>query len=1076
MNGYLNSGADFQMWLEILGWTLLHFVWQGALVWSLVVLMINGFNSMGAQMRYRVLLAGLVVMIGSPIATAIYLAAAVAPASSEMSRLPTISGPDPALATSSTVRGSRDLLADPQSLAVENSSGSHVEPLSAWKMGRLSVAIQRHMGWLVWSWLAGVVLLHFRLGCGLWQVFHWRLRSRLVRSKSVLGYFESVKRRLGVGSSIRLYHSSGVRVPIVLGWVKPIVIVPSALITGMTTAELESIFAHELAHLRRNDHWVNLLQVFAEKFLFYHPAVWTVSRQLRIEREFCCDDAALLICSDRLVLVQALAKLEEFRSLSNQLAMASSGGALMTRLRRIISGSDAVSRRRLANVVPPIAVAGFVALAIAMSANAGGTNRTVASYLPEGESKVGHADPPGEFNNASSQQPEMVVSSSPSQNFDPARYRSQDVTAISTHVYPDTRSSKYWIPRDSGPVPVDQGVTFNGKTFYLSFFYDLIAVTEQTNQIIWTVDWKKKEPFWKSISIVMQDVGGSTRRFVELAAPASLHGEAVYRYFDPGTGEPCELDQAEVDESPNPLPRIKVQSRDNDTIIRALAMATKDGRRPADLVRHFSPHLKRLGGPNSGVSITDMESIVSARPVNSDGNKMRATEVYFNLPEGSGTRATFVGDRIQIVEMDGFKRIQIESGQVDLLDSVGVLRARAVPDKGEKLIVDCRLDLDEFVMKIRSSEGDDSMVSVSMNTESGAPKDERDPPHGSIRYEIFPADDDQKPVRLKMKWRYELIRLITEAEQEAGKSWQELIELDSNDNGEGAMDNAAPGNAAIKVATDQAPWVVNGQVNDDQGRPMKGVAVRAHTGIGTLRMTGSAVTNVDGKYEFRFGPAVWMEGNRGVQAATISVAYPGYFEKNLHRQGDLVGAHMRPEGEIGWGGKTDEQLFLPNQPKTIDFVMAPATRIRGKVTTADGKPANNFRISLTGDELPPSSSVVAQTRTDPEGNFELANLPTGYAFQFLVELPKAESPWLAWASGPIQLEKSSSRNRTKFSVSSGGKQTTIEVSRIEWQLRGVGVNWQQALKAARSQPVEAQSDLNHSQPTVTLTLGVASDQ
>ena len=110
-----------------------------------------------------------------------------------------------------------------------------------------------------------------------------------------------------------ILESGAVAVPTLVGWVKPVVLLPAAALSGLSPEQLQAILAHELAHVRRHDYLVNLLQSMVETLLFYHPATWWVSAQVRAEREHCCDDLAVEVCGDRLVYVSALAELTTHR-------------------------------------------------------------------------------------------------------------------------------------------------------------------------------------------------------------------------------------------------------------------------------------------------------------------------------------------------------------------------------------------------------------------------------------------------------------------------------------------------------------------------------------------------------------------------------------------------------------------------------------------------------------------------------------------------------------------------------------------------------------------------------------------
>src|SRR6185295_15881169 len=109
-----------------------------------------------------------------------------------------------------------------------------------------------------------------------------------------------------------------------------------AAVAALTPAQVEAILAHELAHIRRHDYAVNLLQTIAETLLFYHPAVWWVSKRIRAEREHCCDDVAVRVCGDAVSYAHALAELESWRVTSTAMAVAATGGSLLARVRRIL--------------------------------------------------------------------------------------------------------------------------------------------------------------------------------------------------------------------------------------------------------------------------------------------------------------------------------------------------------------------------------------------------------------------------------------------------------------------------------------------------------------------------------------------------------------------------------------------------------------------------------------------------------------------------------------------------------------------------------------------------------------------
>src|SRR6185312_16107873 len=154
--------------------------------------------------------------------------------------------------------------------------------------------------WTVPAWSIGVALLGFKAFAG------WRRARTLTGQAShaaPAAWQETVSRlalQVGVRVRIRLQVTARVAVPCVVGWLKPVILLPPAALTGLSPLQLEMVLAHELSHVHRHDYLVNLLQIFVETLLFYHPVVRWISRDARREREHCCDDTAVHACGDAL--------------------------------------------------------------------------------------------------------------------------------------------------------------------------------------------------------------------------------------------------------------------------------------------------------------------------------------------------------------------------------------------------------------------------------------------------------------------------------------------------------------------------------------------------------------------------------------------------------------------------------------------------------------------------------------------------------------------------------------------------------------------------------------------------------
>ena len=322
-------------WIEVTGWTLAHFVWQGGLIALMVATTLRLGWRWSSNARYVVACAGLAAMLAVPAATALVLASP-----------PPTPPRDAAVATLMLARR-------PQTDAVvEPLAPDRGAPETAWRhredvSGGVPPGGPRP-GWLplvVWSWCAGVVLLSARMAARLGQVRRLLRAARRVAPPSMLARCEAIASRLGLRVSFRIVESAAVDCPTVVGWVRPVILLPIAALANLSPAQVDAILTHELAHIRRHDYIVNLLQSVVETLLFYHPAVWWLSGRVRAEREHACDDIALLACDDRVEYATALAELETWRTRDSAPALAATQGPLLARVRRILRGPAEESPR-----------------------------------------------------------------------------------------------------------------------------------------------------------------------------------------------------------------------------------------------------------------------------------------------------------------------------------------------------------------------------------------------------------------------------------------------------------------------------------------------------------------------------------------------------------------------------------------------------------------------------------------------------------------------------------------------------------------------------------------------------------
>lgn len=262
--------------VHLLGLILLHFLWQGALIGAVFGLLRQRLA--GGNPRYTLGLISFAALIAAPAITAAVLLADSGAASGAM------------------------LAADGSTGAAGTGGAAPEALLLQWA---------DFLPWLVALWVCGVAVLSLR------AVLHWRGLNRLIRQGMTLpGWSERLQQlcaQFGLGK-VGLLYSARIETPTLVGWIRPVILLPAAVALGFPAAQIELILAHELGHLRRWDHVVNLVQVIAETVLFYHPVVHWISRDLRDQREICCDELVLRMskASPR-DYVATLADLEQLR-------------------------------------------------------------------------------------------------------------------------------------------------------------------------------------------------------------------------------------------------------------------------------------------------------------------------------------------------------------------------------------------------------------------------------------------------------------------------------------------------------------------------------------------------------------------------------------------------------------------------------------------------------------------------------------------------------------------------------------------------------------------------------------------
>jgi GWxTD domain-containing protein len=350
---------------QAIGWTILHSLWQGALLATLLGLVMLAIPS--PRVRYVGACAAMLLMVIAFGATLVYFL----PAGTPVSHAP---------------HAPFALWRAPEAAS----------PAPSW-YSNLTAAVP----WFAPFWFAGVLLIYVRAlaGCLLIQ----RLRRRGICSPPARWQSElsRLSALLRLSRPVCLLESSFAEIPLLLGHFRPLILIPAGMLSGLPPSQIEAILLHELAHIRRHDYLLNALQRLVEGLFFYHPAIWWISSVIRTERENCCDDIVVGITANPREYAKTLAALEQYRFSGRQPALAVTGGRLMNRIHRLLYPKTQVAWAPLL-VAATLLTAGAISLAAwqsdralhGPSTGAGGQDAksadTLAKVVPDAE-----AIPPG---------------------------------------------------------------------------------------------------------------------------------------------------------------------------------------------------------------------------------------------------------------------------------------------------------------------------------------------------------------------------------------------------------------------------------------------------------------------------------------------------------------------------------------------------------------------------------------------------------------------------------------------------------------------------------------------------------
>lgn len=306
-----------------LGTWLLHFTWQAGVLGLLLWLIQPLLQRKSAQVRYAACWLVLALMLVLPSITLLYsisgLTPTVDPVALQLAETPTD-------ATPATLNASSKIV-------------SH--PTGSFRMPAVFTMLYQLRPYLVIFWLAGICVYAGSFRRGLVRTRLLKHTGMPCREDAIARMTRRIADQMGILQRVVVRITDHIDQPVLIGWIKPVILLPAGLITGLAPQQIEAILTHELAHIKRHDYALSVLQSLLETLFFFHPAVWWISHRITIEREFCCDDLAVETIGNKATYLRALVTLETLRTtgLAASPALSMHDGSLLSRVKRLTTSA-----------------------------------------------------------------------------------------------------------------------------------------------------------------------------------------------------------------------------------------------------------------------------------------------------------------------------------------------------------------------------------------------------------------------------------------------------------------------------------------------------------------------------------------------------------------------------------------------------------------------------------------------------------------------------------------------------------------------------------------------------------------
>ncbi len=305
-----------------LGSWLLHFLWQGTVVTLLLAALLIFLKRATSEVRYVACWVALTLMV-------------VLPTLSTLTILP-VDGLE--IPSSSAVNHSGAFGATDAHNSQLHTGAEEELFFDTPFIPRAVTVLVDLRAYFVYGWMLGVMFFAFRLQSGIQRTAYLKTASSYKSGELPTHALAALCKKMNIRQKVRVTSSIHIDQPILIGWIKPVILLPASILTGLPAGHINAILAHELAHIKRHNYLFSLIQSVVETLLFFHPAIWWISHQIRTEREYCCDALAIATLSSKKIYLKTLADLEAHRAsmIVPRFSLSMKDGSLLDRVNRIV--------------------------------------------------------------------------------------------------------------------------------------------------------------------------------------------------------------------------------------------------------------------------------------------------------------------------------------------------------------------------------------------------------------------------------------------------------------------------------------------------------------------------------------------------------------------------------------------------------------------------------------------------------------------------------------------------------------------------------------------------------------------